>query len=531
MPRQTRRRALPLAIVLAAGMLGGCTTMDSYMDPSVLGRWEYTPTTVPVLTYISSIEDRPQEILEYSAVTAEDLLPNPADYRLGPGDRIEVKLHDLIAQGQVDTYQRTVDIRGLADIPQLGRFYLNGRNIPQAKAMIAERMKSLVADPLVELDILEARQQTFSIVGGVERPGTYIVPRPDYRLLEGLTSGGRLEPSAKWIYVVRLVPLDAALDVPTGKPPVDVDATTPAGPNGEAPKTGEGVLDVINSIGGEKPADKSPSPGAIRGHGARDLAMAQPGKPREPAIDLTDPATNPAATPAPAKGAPAPAKPVEPAVTPGPQADPAPWVFMNGKWTQVRGARPGKPGQPAVGLAGEDRRPAEIVTQRVIRVPRDRLEAGDGTSNVILRPGDVVRVPEPIQGVFYVGGQVRRPGSFILPQEGRMTMLRALQTAGGLDSLAWPERAELIRALGEGRQAIVSVNMRAIAEGTQPDVYIKPDDQINVGTSFWATPLAVLRNGLRTSYGFGFLLDRNFGNEVFGVPPEYKSRARSPFLF
>ena len=45
------------------------------------------------------------------------------------------------------------------------------------------------------------------------------------------------------------------------------------------------------------------------------------------------------------------------------------------------------------------------------------------------------------------------------------------------------------------------------------------DDLVNFGTSFWATPLAVIRGGFRMSYGFGFLLDRNFGNDVFGAPP------------
>ena len=44
-------------------------------------------------------------------------------------------------------------------------------------------------------------------------------------------------------------------------------------------------------------------------------------------------------------------------------------------------------------------------------------------------------------------------------------------------------------------------------------------DHIIIGTTFWAYPLAVFRNGLRMNYGFGFLLDRNFGNDVFGPPP------------
>jgi hypothetical protein len=49
---------------------------------------------------------------------------------------------------------------------------------------------------------------------------------------------------------------------------------------------------------------------------------------------------------------------------------------------------------------------------------------------------------------------------------------------------------------------------------------MKPDDHIIVGTNFWATPLAIIRSGFRATYGFGFLLDRNFGNDVFGAPPE-----------
>ena len=71
----------------------------------------------------------------------------------------------------------------------------------------------------------------------------------------------------------------------------------------------------------------------------------------------------------------------------------------------------------------------------------------------------------------------------------------------------------------QGEQTSRLSNMRAIAEFTQPDVYLKPDDRINVGTNFWAAPLAVLRNGFRASYGFGFILDRNFGNDIFGAPP------------
>jgi hypothetical protein len=108
---------------------------------------------------------------------------------------------------------------------------------------------------------------------------------------------------------------------------------------------------------------------------------------------------------------------------------------------------------------------------------------------------------------------------FSLPQVGRLTLTRAITASGGLAGLAIPERVDLTRVVGEDQQATIMLDLRAIEQGTQPDVYLKPDDRINVGTNFWAYPLAVLRNGFRTSYGFGFLLDRNFGNDVFGPPP------------
>ena len=63
------------------------------------------------------------------------------------------------------------------------------------------------------------------------------------------------------------------------------------------------------------------------------------------------------------------------------------------------------------------------------------------------------------------------------------------------------------------------VNLSAIRNRAEPDIYMQPDDHIIIGTNFWAQPLAVVRNGFRATYGFGFLLDRNFGNDVFGPPP------------
>ena len=84
--------------------------------------------------------------------------------------------------------------------------------------------------------------------------------------------------------------------------------------------------------------------------------------------------------------------------------------------------------------------------------------------------------------------------------------------------MAWPERVDIIRQIGPYEQAIVRLDYRAIVQGTEPDLYLKANDVINIGTNGAAVPLAVFRNGLRATYGFGFVLDRNFSDDVFSGP-------------
>jgi protein involved in polysaccharide export with SLBB domain len=94
-----------------------------------------------------------------------------------------------------------------------------------------------------------------------------------------------------------------------------------------------------------------------------------------------------------------------------------------------------------------------------------------------------------------------------------------VSAAGGLSPTAIPNRVDLVRMLGNDREATMRIDLAAIRNRSEPDVYMQANDHVIIGTNFFATPLAVIRNGFRMTYGFGFLLDRNFGNDVFGPPP------------
>ncbi len=470
--RSARRISRPaLAVAACAGMaalLGGCSAdLDTYLDPSSPIRAEATPTIVPILDRIAAIEGPADRYVEHDSIRAEDLRPEAAEYRLGAGDSLEVRVWDLISPGMVEIYPLLIDTRGKITIPQLGDIHVAGLTTEQTRESIANAASALVLNPLVQVTVAQSRTQTFSILGAVGAPGSYFIPAADHRLMDALTSAGGIAETVPHLYVIRQVPLDAQ---PTN--PGAADA-----PQGADQPQGEQFIDLLDDLTGD-----GGSPGMVAGGAPRSA---------QPAVDLVEgdaPAAQDAADS---------------------QGDSA-WIFVNGQW--VRAAR-------ASGDAGSGLQPDALVTQRVIKIPTRPLLAGDARYNIVIRPSDIIRVPPNEQGFVYMGGEVARPGAFNLPATGPYTLRRAIIASGELAPTAIPERCDLTRMVGDNRQATIMLNYRAIVEGTQPDVVLKPNDIIEIGTTFWAYPLAVFRNGFRATYGFGFLLDRNFGNDVFGAPP------------
>ncbi|HOV78441.1 MAG TPA: SLBB domain-containing protein, partial [Sedimentisphaerales bacterium] len=152
---------------------------------------------------------------------------------------------------------------------------------------------------------------------------------------------------------------------------------------------------------------------------------------------------------------------------------------------------------------------------RSIRIPVDKLLAGDPRYNIVIKPGDTIHVPVDLIGEFFIMGNVNRTG--VINLTGRpMTLMMAIAAAGGLGPLAMPRRVEVTRRIGTKQQEIVMVDLDRIARGEQPDFFIKPNDLINVGTDATARWRAVLRNAFRATYGFGFVYDRNFADADYG---------------
>jgi hypothetical protein len=206
------------------------------------------------------------------------------------------------------------------------------------------------------------------------------------------------------------------------------------------------------------------------------------------------------------------------------------WVFQDGRWVPVQRGGPETGRQLPTQFGGSERvipldqgdqKAAETLTweeairSRLIRIPTDKLLAGDPRYNIVIQPGDTIHVPVDIVGECCIMGNVTRAGYLNLT--GRpMTLKMAIAAAGGLGPLAFPKNCEVVRRIGDKREEIVLVDLDKIASGEQPDFFIKPNDLINVGTHYTARWRAVLRNAFRATYGFGFVYDRNFADADYG---------------
>lgn len=132
------------------------------------------------------------------------------------------------------------------------------------------------------------------------------------------------------------------------------------------------------------------------------------------------------------------------------------------------------------------------------------LVKGDLSLNLPLIHGDVLNVP--VAGKIFVGGEVNRPGGFLLRGR-RMTVSQAIALAEGLKQKANGAETKIFRnSEDEVGKEIFTVNIYAIQNGKALDLYLKENDIIIVPQSGMKSFLIELRDTVKGLLGFGFSL-------------------------
>jgi protein involved in polysaccharide export with SLBB domain len=486
--------------------LTGCE-VQSYIDPSKTGYFQHTPITMPILERVDVIERGEQDQWEAAEEpTPADLVPSTLEYRLAAGDFITVEILELQTQFGPTQAARQIDPSGNVRLPPpLRDFPASGKTLRELEDDIADYLESqrIIIDPQVTIYLNQGAAFQYTITGSVFRPGNYSIVKPDLRLHEALGNAGGVPPSVEHILVIR------SLELGEREAPV----SNPDEMNGEEPPPNlEDILDQLDDDqtgGGSGDGGVSPASAILM---EREIDLGAISQDTPEFVDIDD-------LYEPRRIAEYPGESFRPA---GLQPRASALSNTQYRYSEEAGRWIAFDPQDDEGQEGvaDDVLPADAVqyVTRIIRIPYDALLT-NASYNIIIRPGDHIYVLPPLQGVVYIGGEVARTGVYSLPPIGQLTLSRAIDAAGGLNAIAIPNRVDVIRRIGDNREAVLRMNLAAIRKRNEPDIFLKPDDHIIVGTNFIASPLAVIRNGFRATYGFGFLLDRNFGNDVFGAPP------------
>jgi polysaccharide biosynthesis/export protein len=127
------------------------------------------------------------------------------------------------------------------------------------------------------------------------------------------------------------------------------------------------------------------------------------------------------------------------------------------------------------------------------------LDTGDPRLNVLVNPGDVVKVPRA--ELVYVVGEVARPGGFELKSNERVSVLQAIALAQGLTHTSSSAHARIIRTDAiTGARLEIPIDVNKILAGKVADPLLQPRDILFVPDS---AGRSVLYRGVEAAVSIG----------------------------
>jgi polysaccharide export outer membrane protein len=525
-----RSAPVPLFWPIALLAIGACGRQESthwlangFIDPTQVGQFQ-KPRRTEIRSVLSILEE-PIGIQNTEEPTPEDLLPDYQEQKLMPGDVVNVSIFELLIPGESTGQQIRVSPSGYETLPVLGRVRIAGLTPRELELHLKELLRNsqILEDAEVQVALVESRGAQYSVIGSIQRAGTYVLPSPEFRLLNAVAEVGGVPPQLEKIYIFRRGA------VPGGPLPIEPPAPADTQPAAQA-SLPLNLSDVSSSQAATAPSRPSP---------VTPTAPSTAPQPEEETSGLAaDSAVDELRI---LEGGPTGSQPA------------IDWDPVRGEWvvqplagrrsaaglgsTTARWRTSGPDSGPATSGAPEEEPEEEVAEAeelappvRILEIPIKDLLDGDPRYNVVIRPYDLINVPPGHVGEYYMMGNINRNGAYDLTGR-RLTVKEAIAAAGGFGALAWPSRADLVRRISKDEEQVIQLDLDAIFAGDAPDFYLRPNDIVNVGTTPQALFLAVLRNAFRFSYGFGFVYDRNFADsDSFQAREAVKTRRNQEAL-
>ncbi len=116
-----------------------------------------------------------------------------SNYRIGPGDELEVNVFDV---PELNVEKVKVRESGTISLPLIGAVDAAGRTESHLKDVLEERLAKVVRNPQVKLFISGYGSQNVAVMGAVRKPGNVPLRRGNYSLLEILGEAGGVSEKA-----------------------------------------------------------------------------------------------------------------------------------------------------------------------------------------------------------------------------------------------------------------------------------------------------------------------------------------------
>ncbi|MEY2410163.1 MAG: polysaccharide biosynthesis/export protein VpsN [Verrucomicrobiota bacterium] len=181
---KTSRFLYSILVVLAAGALG--VVAQSPRPVSAVPTAPATPAA-PVLQVPQPRVAVPPVAVAPAAAPAA--LPQTSQtYVLSPNDVILVKVYQ---EDDLETRMRIAK-DGTSSFPLIGVLQLGGKTLNQAAGLIRDALgRDYLVNPQVTLTVVEYAKRRFTVLGQVQRPGTYEIPNEEsVTLLQAVAMAG-----------------------------------------------------------------------------------------------------------------------------------------------------------------------------------------------------------------------------------------------------------------------------------------------------------------------------------------------------
>lgn len=142
--------------------------------------------------YLTPFVEQPETQLNY-----EDA------YVLGPQDQIRIDIFNVPEFSGPDG-EHTILVDGTSNFPWIGSISLQGLTLTQASDRLEQAYAPYINDPLITVSLIRPRAIRISVVGEVNRPGSYTLD-PIERVVERVNNVDAAEGNNQWTSLIQAI--------------------------------------------------------------------------------------------------------------------------------------------------------------------------------------------------------------------------------------------------------------------------------------------------------------------------------------